>query len=98
MSDIASTLKQRGSTHGDWSHQASLAQALKNVMRECPQWLELPATVRESLDMIAHKMSRAIVGDPMFHDHWHDIEGYARLIASRLPQPVPSSGVASHAD
>lgn len=88
MTDITHTLDQRKSTHGDWSRQAVLAQSLKNAMRAFPEWNDVPSHMRESLDMIAHKMSRAIIGDPMHHDHWHDIEGYARLISARL---VPAS-------
>ncbi|MCC7047181.1 MAG: hypothetical protein IT562_10750 [Alphaproteobacteria bacterium] len=82
--DVASTLQARRGTHGDWSRQATLAQAIKNAMRQFSEWDELPATVRESLEMIAHKMSRAVIGDPQFHDHWHDIQGYARLIADHI--------------
>jgi hypothetical protein len=39
---------------------------------------------RESLDMIAHKIARILNGNPNVHDHWHDIAGYATLVANDL--------------
>ena len=38
----------------------------------------------EALDMIAHKIARIINGDPDYADSWHDIAGYAKLVADRL--------------
>lgn len=34
--------------------------------------------------MIAHKLGRIINGDPNYSDSWHDIAGYAKLVADRL--------------
>ena len=45
---------------------------------------ELSPDQAEALDMIAHKIARILNGDPNHHDHWHDIAGYATLIADRL--------------
>jgi hypothetical protein len=36
------------------------------------------------LDMICHKIGRIINGDPDYADSWHDIAGYAQLVANRL--------------
>ena len=34
--------------------------------------------------MIFHKIGRIINGDPDYADSWHDIAGYAQLVANRL--------------
>lgn len=39
---------------------------------------------QEALDMICHKIGRIINGDPDYADSWHDIAGYAQLVADRL--------------
>jgi hypothetical protein len=40
---------------------------------------------RESLDMIQHKISRILNGDPNIVDSWADIAGYAHIVAIRIP-------------
>jgi hypothetical protein len=40
--------------------------------------------MKESLDLICNKISRIVNGDPWYHDSWHDIIGYARLVEERL--------------
>jgi hypothetical protein len=44
----------------------------------------LASDQKEALDMIVHKIARILNGNPNVHDHWHDIAGYATLIANRL--------------
>lgn len=39
---------------------------------------------QEALDMICHKIGRILNGDPDYADSWHDIAGYAQLVADRL--------------
>jgi len=39
---------------------------------------------QEALDMICHKIGRILNGDPDYADNWHDIAGYAQLVADRL--------------
>jgi hypothetical protein len=34
--------------------------------------------------MIAHMLGRILNGDPDYADSWHDIAGYAQLVADRL--------------
>lgn len=77
-------IAERGRTHGDYAEHAEATQALKYVMQAHPGWARLNAMQRETLDMIAHKIGRALAGDPNFKDHWDDIAGYARLISVRL--------------
>lgn len=75
---VEDTLKERGKAHGPFVDQAAMAQRLKIAMRG-PAWDYLPSLKREALDMIVHKISRVVVGDHNHKDHWHDIQGYAKL-------------------
>jgi hypothetical protein len=55
-------------------------------MREYGSWKSMDPDMQESLDMIATKIARILIGDPYHHDNWIDIAGYAMLIANRLQQ------------
>ncbi len=81
---IDETLAERGSRYGDFGKHASVSQAIKAVLFDCRHRESLPAYQVEALEMIAHKMARIVNGDPDFHDSWHDIVGYAKLVADRL--------------
>ena len=82
------TLAERDSRYGNYGEQAWLSQKLKRVIRDGPRWEGLEADMRESLELIAVKISRILHGDPNHADSWHDIAGYARLIEKRLTQPT----------
>lgn len=83
--DIDSTLKDRGARYGSsFEVQSRTAQALKDVMRVSPRWEDMSMDKKESLHMIATKISRILHGDPNYHDSWHDIIGYAKLVADTL--------------
>jgi hypothetical protein len=43
-------------------------------------WARMPLQVRETLEMIATKMSRVVTGDPLYEDSWADIAGYAQIM------------------
>lgn len=87
-------LQARGKIHGDFKDHARITSKLKDVLlEECrdrnlrgqpPLTLEM----RESLDMIMHKVGRIIAGKADHLDHWDDIAGYARLVGDRY-RPVP---------
>lgn len=79
--DLNETLKERGSVHGDFRDQATATQRLKQVMQSCPNWTALTHVHRDAAEMIAVKLGRILAGDPDHHDHWHDIAGYATLVA-----------------
>lgn len=81
---IDDTLKERGSRYGSFEGHARLAQELKDSLRGREGWKNLTEDQREAMDMICHKMARIINGDPNFHDSWHDIVGYAKLVADRI--------------
>ena len=86
MSDINKTLEDRKKTHGDFERHASISQRLCYVMRDVDMaiWYKLASDQREALEMIQHKIARILNGNPDTHDHWHDIAGYATLVANRL--------------
>jgi hypothetical protein len=84
--DIAATLAERGNRYGDFSEHARIAQAIKAAMADSPNWATLAPDQKETLEMIAHKAARILNGDPNYHDSWHDIVGYTKLVADRLEQ------------
>ena len=84
MSNIDSTLDERGSRYGDFEEHAFITQDLKAVMQETPNWDLLKADQKEALEMTAHKIGRILNGDPNYIDSWHDIIGYIRLVEQRL--------------
>lgn len=82
--DVAHVIAEREKTHGPYKDKAQWAQNMKRAMR-CPDgWDNLTPYQRESLDMIASKIARALYGDAMEVDHWRDIAGYAQLVVREL--------------
>ena len=82
--DIAATLQERGNRYGDFKEHARITQAIKAAMVDSPNWKNLRPSMREALEMMAHKVGRILNGDPTFHDSWHDINGYIKLITNKL--------------
>lgn len=81
---VDEVLNERGKRYGKFTGHAAITQAIKSVMFNTRQDLELAADQREALEMIAHKIGRIINGDPDYADSWVDIAGYAKLVADRL--------------
>ena len=77
-------LAARGLRYGAFIENSEISQRLKAQMRECQKWSALDADMKEALEMIAHKISRIIAGDPSYDDSWIDIAGYATRVADRL--------------
>ena len=84
MSELEKTLQQRGARYGVFTHNAAVAQGLKRVIHNSPNWSTLRDDQREALGMIAAKISRIMTGDPDYADNWHDIAGFAALVEKRL--------------
>lgn len=84
MNAVDNTIKTRKGQHGVYADHADISQELKDAMRRSPRYAYLPTDMRESLEMIQHKVARIINGDPRHVDSWHDIQGYARLVEERL--------------
>lgn len=82
--NIDETLVDRGNRYGEYTSHARITQNLKTIMQAEPKWVELLPHQKETLEMIAHKIGRILNGDPMYHDSWHDIVGYAKLSADAL--------------
>ena len=87
MTNIDTTLTERGKRYGDFAEHARITQAIKRAYRDSPNWDSLPDDMKEALEMNAHKVGRILNGDPAYHDSWHDIIGYTKLVADRL-EPV----------
>ena len=86
--DIAATLSERGSRYGSFTGHARITQSIKRAMIDSPNWATLADDQRETLEMVAHKVGRILNGDADYHDSWHDIIGYTKLIADRLAKGV----------
>jgi hypothetical protein len=79
--DLTITFKQRSGTHGSYSENARLTGMLRDIMRATGNWDKLLPAQRLSLEEIALKLARILStgADPHFKEHWHDIQGYAKL-------------------
>lgn len=84
MSKIDDTLVARESRYGSFYDNANVAQTVKFVMRESPNWSKLEPDQKEALEQIASKIGRMLTGDFNYVDSWHDITGYAKLVENRL--------------
>lgn len=84
MATVDQTLEQRGSRYGEFEGHARITQGIKRAMASSPNWEGLSDDKREALEMVAHKIGRILNGDPEYHDSWHDIIGYTRLVESTL--------------
>lgn len=82
-STIETTLAERGSRYGVFQDHARITQEIKLAMRQ-GKWNDLAHDQKECLEMLAHKIGRILNGDPNYHDSWHDIVGYTKLVADRL--------------
>jgi hypothetical protein len=86
MTDLQSTLADRGKRYGNFMGHAEITMALKRLITNAclDRHQVLADDQEEALHMIAHKIGRIINGDPNYADSWHDIAGYAQLVANRL--------------
>lgn len=82
--NIDSTLEQRGTRYGEFAGHAYISQRIKAAMRDSLNWQALTSDKKEALEMVAHKIARVLNGDPNYHDNWHDMIGYIRLIEKSL--------------
>lgn len=84
--NIEQTLAERGSRYGVFMGHAHVTQDIKTTIRLhlVARGKKLSDDQQEALDMIAHKIGRIVNGDPNYADSWHDIAGYAQLVADRL--------------
>ena len=83
-SPMDAMLEEKNAIHGDFTQDATTAQALKYVMRQGKNWEEMPAFMREALENMQTKVARILAGDFNHPDHWKDLQGYPRLVETRL--------------
>ena len=83
---IEETLNERHDTYGYFIYLARVSQRLKKVLYNelAARKKDLAPDQIEALDMIMHKIARIVNGDEDHIDSWHDISGYATLVADRL--------------
>lgn len=86
MPDVDMILSERARTYGTFLSNAATAQQLKTCLHSQVNWHVLPVDCKEAIEMIMHKISRIINGDPEYLDSWHDIAGYAMCVANRIEQ------------
>lgn len=84
MSEVDTTLEERGNRYGAFTEHARITQSIKRAMQDSPNWQKLPDFMKEALEMNAHKVGRILNGDPNYADSWHDIIGYTRLVEKEL--------------
>ena len=81
---IQDTLVERGARYGEFAEHARITQNIKVAMVDSPNWKSLSPAMKESLEMVAHKVGRILNGDPSYIDSWHDMVGYAQLVEDIL--------------
>lgn len=81
---VDNTIKDRETKHGPYWSGALIADQLIETMGVTPGWKNLSANHRYVLIMIQVKISRILNGNPCEAEHWHDIQGYARLVEKSL--------------
>ena len=82
--NITEVLAERGSRYGEFVNHAFITQNIKRAMENSSNWHRLSDDMKESLEMIAHKIGRILNGDPKYIDSWTDIVGYAKLVEDYL--------------
>lgn len=78
------TLNTRGSKYGKFKNIGVICQEFKTVLNSHINTDKLEPYQIEALEMILHKITRILNGDPTYLDNWHDIAGYATLVEKTL--------------
>jgi hypothetical protein len=79
------TLLARAKTNSrDFDRVSECAQRMKDIWRAYPSWQRMTPAQKEGVEMIVHKLCRALCGDPNHKDHWLDIAGYATRVAEEI--------------
>jgi hypothetical protein len=83
---LEATLADRGAKYGPFAGHAEVTQDLKRVIvKHLTKRNKVFADdQQECLDMIFHKIGRAVNGDADYDDTWVDMAGYPQLVADRL--------------
>jgi len=83
---VDNILNERHETYGYFINQATISQEFKKILFHelAARNKDLGPDQIEALEMILHKIARIVNGDENHIDSWHDISGYATLVADRL--------------
>lgn len=84
MSRLDETVAERDGRYGGFANVAAMTQHLKDQVRQSKNWCMLPYVNRQAIDVILEKIARSVLGDPMYVDNWHDIQGYAKLVEDEI--------------
>jgi hypothetical protein len=82
--NVDQTLQERGANYGSFLDNATVTQTIKRAMASGRNWQQMTADKQEAMEMIAAKLGRILNGNPEHRDSWHDIAGYAKLVADTL--------------
>lgn len=84
MTEVRSTLAERGATYGRFDHHATLARRIIEVVSSGENFSSMPPDAQHALCYIADKMARVLTGQHDHRDSWLDMAGYATLIVDRI--------------
>ena len=84
--NVNEMLAGRQARYGSFGGHAKIAQGLKAVMHDAPNWSKLTDVQKEGLEMVQHKIARMLNGDPKYLDNIVDVVGYSTLIKNVMEQ------------
>lgn len=82
MTDVDNTLNERANTHGKFEDVAHYYRYSMRLLENHGE--HLTDSQYMALSMIFGKVARVLSGNPDFVDHWHDMQGYAKLVEDQL--------------
>jgi len=82
--NVDETLADRETTHGDYVPQAEAAVRMVDCLNRTEGWTNTPKWMQYSIMMICMKLARIVYGNCRVADHWHDIQGYAKLVSNEI--------------
>ena len=78
--NLQDTLTEREKRYGSFKTFSELCQEIKSVLNKNKNFQDMESHKKEAIEMIVHKLCRAINGDSDYVDTWVDIVGYATLV------------------
>ena len=82
--EMKTILADRGRTYGAYADNAHLTQRFKKLLRDAPNFHQMPDYMREGFEMTLHKIARAANGDPTHRDNVVDAIGYLKLVLEEM--------------
>jgi hypothetical protein len=86
VSDIQTTLEDRGKSYGEYADGTRIAMSLFSIVQDGPSFGDMNDGQQYAMFMICAKMARLLNGDCNHRDSWADLAGYATLVHDRIPQ------------